>query len=352
MWRGARPGGHVSAWHADRVRGQGERLDRVRACGQLTPYEWVDKETGARFPHRARCGVWRLCRSCARARRRKLQGGVAAQRALALAVYRDRVRKHYAGREGRWGERLVTFTVPHSGDLAADVELLPRLWRAIEAPWRRHLRARGLRETQVYVRSIEVAHAGHAHLHVWMLGPYIERALLAVWWTEACAREGREVLARSVADVVREARDPRTREWLQRHVQGESVPWLVVDVRGGSGGAAAAYAAKVGVALYTVKGTEVQELAPVHAARVYEALEGVRVTQWARGWAPRKGRSDRWHMRRISLVSPTGRPLFFVSEVYGHATHCDGLLSSDHTGYGGTSEGTGPPSVGPPEKGT
>ena len=293
----------LGSWHFVRIVGQAQRFDRVRQCGTASNMEWHDEETGKTMPHAHRCGHWRVCRRCLKRRQKALGEGVQAQRALALAVYRDRLNKHYAGQEGRWSERLVTLTIPHSGDLGRDVKALPEAWRLVEAPWRRHLRARGLRESQVYVRAIEVASGGHAHLHVWVLGPYVEHAVLRSWWGAALEKLGYEVPRKAHAEVVADARDTRTGRWL-RGYKHAGVPWPVVDVRGGRGGAAQ-YAVKVcgAISRYATEGEDYSELAPVHASRVYEALEGVRVTQWARGWAPRRDRSARWRLRRIRVLA-------------------------------------------------
>lgn len=317
----ARSAGRHSSWHEQRIAGQRERVSRVALCGVETGMEWHDPDTGVTRPHRQMCGCWRLCATCARTRKSRLQSGVTAQRALALATYRDRLQRRYAGREGRWSERLLTVTLRHhddaSGvDLRRDVRALVDAWRAVEAPWRLHLRARGLREPQVYVRAVEVAQAKHAHMHVWLLGPYIEHVLLRAWWGLALRRvAGADVPMRPLVQALQEARDPRTERWLRacravRVVDGvECVPWPVLDVRGvRDTDDAVRYVAKSHAALYVVKGSDVRVLDPVHATRVYEALEGVRVSQWASGWAPKRGRSTRWHLRRARArgVSPTG----------------------------------------------
>lgn len=304
-------------WHADRMRGQAERFERVRQCGGETGLEWVCEETGERCVHRSACGCWRVCRRCLQARRKRLQTGVSGQRLVALATHEKRMRKHYAGREGRWSERLITFTVPHS-EVSLDAHALPKLWRALEAPWRRHLeKQRGMRvrvagpdgrkrlegPTQVWVRAIEIAPpregdptGGHAHLHVWVLGPYVEHALLRVWWGRALESLGYQVPHKDVAEVIREARDKRTAEWLG---DVSTVPWPVVDVRRATSEEVSRYAVKTGVVTYITKGEKCAErLEPAHAARVYQALEGVRVVQWARGWAPKKQASRRWFLRR------------------------------------------------------
>ena len=319
--RGAVPGvggeAQVRGWHRDRMRGLGERFERVSQCGADTAFEWVERADehgevlphgkGRRFPHRTACGQWRLCKRCVRRRRERLRDGVLAQRKLAMsdAHHRSKLGRYYAGPEGRWCERLITFTVRHQ-DLGSDVAVLPRAWRKVEAPLRRHLKMRGCEERPVFVRSIEVAGTDHAHLHVWQLGPFLDYTLLRAWWGAALESEGYSVDRRSYADAVAGAFDKRVAEWLLPYVDADgTVPWPVMDVRGSEGGKAALYVTKVAAtaALYTQKQGVYVDLEPVHAARVYEALEGVRVTQWARGWAPPRGRSWRWMLRRVSQVA-------------------------------------------------
>jgi len=59
------------------------------------------------------------------------------------------------------------------------------------------------------------------------------------------------------------------------------------------------YVGKVGLQNYVVKSDGVKEsLSPAHAATAYEALSGIRVVQWAMGWAP--GRGGGWRVRRAT----------------------------------------------------
>jgi hypothetical protein len=205
---------------------------------------------------------------------------------------------------------MLTFTIPHDAgsDLGRDVGVIPAAWRRLEVPWRRHLKARGAELPQVYVRAIEVAGAGHAHLHVWSVGPYIEYSLLRAWWGAALEHEGYKVPRKKLSEVLARARDPRTEEWLSGYVDDDDcIPWPIVDAETAkaTAGGAARYVVKVGgaAALYVSKQEGFRDLEPVQAARVYEALEGVRAVQWAKGWAPVRNRSNRWALRRISQVA-------------------------------------------------
>lgn len=358
--RGTVPGvdgeAQVRGWHRDRMRGLGERFERVAQCGADTAFEWVERADehgevlphgkGRRFPHRTACGQWRLCKRCVKRRRELLRDGVLTQRKLAMSAahHGSKMGRHYAGPEGRWCERLVTFTVRHR-DLGSDVAVLPKAWRKVEAPLRRHLKQRGCVDSPVFVRSIEVAGTDHAHLHVWQLGPYLEYSVLRAWWGAALESEGYDVPRRALSEVLAGARDKRTAEWLAPYVDGAgTVPWPVMDVRASQGGKAALYVTKVAAAaaLYTQKQGVYVDLEPVHAARVYEALEGVRVTQWARGWAPPKNRSYRWCLRRISQVASadSARGGAAVPMVQNGR---DGGKSSDSVTLGPFLKGAGPP---------
>lgn len=292
--------GGVSKWHADREKGQAERAERIRACGRVE-FEAV-ADDGTRVPIESRCGCWRLCQRCAEHRRYRLRSGIAQQRERALAVTERTRRKFYAGPEGRWAEKLLTFTVPHGESPAHDVDTLraawPMLWRKVL----KHLRNRCVKKkvSVPWMRAMEVAPGetgGHAHLHVWLVAPYLEVVVLRAWWGEILETLGRKVPRRPKAEALSQARDARTAEWLG---EGETVAWPVVDLRRGDHEATGKYVTKVGVAMYVTKGLTVQRVTPVHMAAIYESLEGARVVVWAKGWAPKKEPSRRkWRLVRI-----------------------------------------------------
>lgn len=86
---------------------------------------------------------------------------------------------------------MLTLTVPHC-DPVMDAEVLAKTWRRFIAGLRRYLRKyRGYSKTQlrrcVYVRVLELtpgtADDGHAHLHIWIVAPYIDKRVIAgLWW--------------------------------------------------------------------------------------------------------------------------------------------------------------------------
>lgn len=308
-----RYGGMRSLWHWQRYLGQCERFERVRNCGDVRMMlEAFSKQTGELLttrPFETKCGNWRVCADCLAGRKFRLKRGVLDVRERALRRYRWQLRPMYRGAEGRWSERLWTLTVPHSGCPGDDARMLASAWREFSRRLRAHLeidRKMSVRDAGAWVRSLEVTPSdrGHAHLHVWWVGPFVDHVWARVTWGRVLESLGARCPHRAWSDVMvdgwvddngnkRGLRDTRVRTWCRtrRGVHGrqpESVPWPHVHIRevAGSSGAAE-YATKVGVALYVVKSTGVEHMHPLHAAAVYQALEGSRCVQWARGWAPK-----------------------------------------------------------------
>ncbi len=98
-------------WHAGRARGQGDRFERVAACGEgkarATCHACGDEHD---LP--VRCDVWRVCVSC-RAKaaiERRARFGRGRVRALRVAHRTGRLSRF---RRGRWTEKHMTLTVPH-----------------------------------------------------------------------------------------------------------------------------------------------------------------------------------------------------------------------------------------------
>lgn len=324
------PSGHayLSHWHAVRAEGQAKRFEKVRECGRVTrKLEGYDPVLGGDpvkvLDFEQHCGNWRVCQRCARRRRARLSHGILEQRARALATFESRMRRSWRGPEGRWTEKLITLTVPHSGDAGADAKLLRRAWAEMQRRLLTHLKKdRGCEAKPAWVRAVEVAPSddgGHAHLHLWWVGPFLDNVWLRGTWGRVlesmgvdCPRlEWDEAMKgwRGKDGRWRGMHDQRSRTWLRtrRGAHGRqtaSVPWPHVDMRAaGDGEAAAEYATKVGVCLYVVKSDGVRRMHPVHAASVYAALEGVRAVQWARGWAPRRPPSELyWVLRRLTTA--------------------------------------------------
>lgn len=298
---------YISKWHQQRIDGQAERFERVAACGTYEYALDVTDEHGnvTTRPLRKKCDCWRVCPRCMNKRKWKLSEGMKSARARALQIHRSQLHKRYRGKEGKWSEKLITFTVPHGeGGPAADARVLVGAWQKLLRRIRRHLVQRGAYEvrgarakrTAVSVpwnRALEVATSNgeHAHMHVWWLGPFLDVSLLSLWWGELLTGAGVAHVQRVPTTVLLgRGKDARLAGWAGNPEPDELLPCGIVDIRtdkGGDGGLAA-YAQKVGISLYVTKGTETSALEPAHAASIYEVFEGTRAVQWARGWAPPK----------------------------------------------------------------
>jgi hypothetical protein len=305
--RGAKPtvdGTVMSAWHAARARGVAERFARIGKCGELLGV--AENDEGRSVPVEYRCGDWRACPRCKKHRKHKLKLMADDIRELALKVLRPEMGRYYGGGEGRWSEKMLTLTVPHSGDVRVDARRGRRAWvlfvQRLREHWRSH---RGLgkeRGNTPWAAGIEIARAEHWHKHCWMVAPFVDVALLRVWWGRALLEAGvpPELMPfRRWGDVRGRVRDEaRVRGWLGIRSDDDLVPWPVVDLRGGN---LADYAVKIGLVDYALKADGVP--ASVHPAQValaYEALDGTRVTQCARGWRSKDGRKSIWRLRRYT----------------------------------------------------
>lgn len=344
-----------SHWHRVREKGQGERFDRVRRCGRAERMlVGVHKLTGAetqRRPFRELCGCWRACESCLRRRKTRLAVDVDKTRTQALKARARRFAPTYRGAEGRWMERLITLTVPHGEGPGPDARVLVKAWREFSRRLMAHLRIdRGCdltpdarpdgkkRSALVSVRALEIAPGatgGHAHMHVWWVGPYVDNVWARVTWGRVLEQLGVTCPQRDWNAVMHlpprggcEAkdayygrkddddsnpglRDQRVRTWCRTRrgklgAEVATLPWPHVDLRVARDEGGAAYATKVGVHFYVTKGSDTARLNPIHAASVYEALEGARAVQWGMGWAPEREPSE-FEWRRVPMTDAERR---------------------------------------------
>lgn len=299
----------TAEWHRQRERGQAERFERIAACGAV---QWVQErhspEGTTSRPVETSCGCWRACERCLEKRRFRLRRDIEAQRDLAMkVVHKHRLAKWYGrGAEGRWSEKMFTLTVPHGESVEADARLLTTVWASFSELLATHLRQdRGMPKgvSPVWVRTLEVTpgegeSGGHAHLHVWFFGPFVDVVWMHVQWGRLLEKLGREVPRKPWAEAMAGAVDKRAAQWCRtrRGVHGretDDVPWSIVYLEAERGDAALSkYTTKVGARLYryVVKGgkREMQRVTPFRAAAVYRGLESARAVQWSRGWAPKR----------------------------------------------------------------
>jgi hypothetical protein len=176
-----------------RARGQRERIERVETCGQETYVRACPCCGGTDGSvHPVLCANWKICGRCLLHRqgqkRAKSQGAIEYQR----QVYERQRERPFR----KFRERLITFTVPHSGSVAADIAHLHktqvRFGPVMRAWLAEHRHEKRLPSAYLpFIRSVEVASIrgaelealeGHAHQHVWTLGPFIAHQVLRVLW--------------------------------------------------------------------------------------------------------------------------------------------------------------------------
>jgi hypothetical protein len=168
-------------------------------------------------------------------------------------------------RGGRYGERLVTLTIPHHlGDsVRGRIELVLMAWKFFLKSLNAWARGKGigLEFVRVLEWTLGSDGLGHPHLHVWIFSPYLEQAFLSAWWRAALERAGLQL--------------------------GEQEELLAVDVRPGRKGDGMAQE----LIKYLCKdiGSDGRYVDPVIFAEVYAALDGRRAVQGSRGFL---GRGD------------------------------------------------------------
>lgn len=291
--RGAKPCADGSVvlnpWHGARAKSLAERGQRWRRCGELL---FMAEGPGGRVvPVEYRCGDWRACPRCRSRRRYTARRDARKVRDLAVRLYRAEMSRYYTGEEKRHSEKLLTLTVPHSGDVNNDVALMRRAMPRFMRGLTDHVNALVGRPRKYgnlsafpWYRVYEVAATNelHVHAHLWMLAPYLDHVTLRVMWGRALLREGLP---------------PELMPYQEWGTDGHVLPWPVLDIRSAKG---VDYAAKVGLTDYVAKNDGVKRaLAPAHFAAAYEALSDLRVAQWAMGWCPREGAAG-WLIRRAS----------------------------------------------------
>lgn len=314
------------AWYQARARGQRQRFDVVHACGDNEVVIRCEDcgHSGRRAT--AFCDQWRLCLGCRSRRgieyRKRFRDG----RVRALARLAHLMRRGAKG--GEWTEKFLTLTLPHSGDVVRDLKVLPTAWRWFWKRLREHLEHdRGVCAANIrklaYVRVIEVTAGtrsdGHAHLHVYLICPYLHHEVVGMLWGRAIAREGYKTTSKAISEVLGEEMPEWRRTQLCRflvtrrggrlldsvpnpvdHIQtcygdieNELVKYLVKDAVKGPGGETHL----VDVDFY---------------AKAYEGMEGLQTVRTSSGfWVKRQSKACRCEKcgsealsRRIEKAKP------------------------------------------------
>lgn len=319
------PNGSVSAydWHRTRADGQRKKFETVRACGSETMLHRCSACALQGPKLLLTCGNHRLCLSCRAARVDKFQKRFAAGQKVHLQkVWNDprKLQLNQQGPGGRlryggvWREKFMTLTVPHSGRVRDDVRELqrawPRFWRLVRAHIDKDILQfespsdrEALAKLVAFCRVIEVTPGddwkGHAHLHLWLVSPFIHHAVIAHFWGEALSQPYKNMLTqaeciRSVDEIV-EALPAERRRYAdqlrecfvtRRGKDGKPLThaWApVIDLRKVASGDMARELCKYLIKDGTRKDGQLEFIDPKLFAMIYAALEGSRAISTTRG---------------------------------------------------------------------
>ena len=213
----------TAAWHRSRAGGQRRRFEIVDECGTNEVVVRCE-DCGHRGKRTtAFCDQWGLCLGCRSRRGREYRKRFRDGRKRALHAREHLMRRGANG--GEWTEKFLTLTLPHSGDVVQDLKVLPKAWRWFWNRLREHLeKDRGVLPANigkvVYVRVIEVTAGtkddGHAHLHVYLICPYLHHEVVGLIWARAIAVHGYKTGTRPLAEVLDEDMTEWRRDQLRR----------------------------------------------------------------------------------------------------------------------------------------
>jgi hypothetical protein len=305
-------------WHLRRARGYLHRFERVADCQKEVTIEIQCEHCGRATRQGQRCRMGLVCVGC--------RGKIAHEKRAAFCKNR-RAAKHLCAqaglfykrrRGGRWSEKLLTCTVPHFPELGV-TERIAMLFKAKDyfaRDWNRYLKqhedvgrykdrqgnllARWYRSTEWTMgedwteerggSGLETDAKGHAHFHLWYLGPYLPGArkeddkrinVVRNLWRNAlrlAAQDFPELAARITPRRYR--KKPKTEPWEWREIDG--LDSVIVDVRSCSAGKDAAGE----IIKYIVKDVvkDGRTLPASTWAKVYEGFDAKRTTQASRGF--------------------------------------------------------------------
>jgi hypothetical protein len=263
-------------WHRARARGMREHVERVEECGTTKEIHTACPSCGAEHVEPGGCGSRLLCSTCRGKKNAQARRVFLAARDVALD------RAHAAGVDdrGRHGgaftEKFLTLTLPHLAEhgITERIALAFGAWTYFLRRFNDWLRAERDAEHVAWFRRFEWTQCdgakstcrcgkGHPHFHIWFFGPFLparpqDGLELQRWWCEALDAAARDlgIVAPNLApdevsiDVQGDVRD----------VERELVKYLVKEIADG------------------------EYVAPERYARVWEALDGRRVTQASNGF--------------------------------------------------------------------
>lgn len=210
----------VSRWHASRAQNKRELFDRVARCGETDGAKVTlvcRGGCGENVTIDVGCGSHWFCPDCrARTATRFRLDFERKRLGLITIAARAGLTRRAQPKGQRWGERLVTLTLPHEGTPRERIRVLKetwsRFWRVLQDDLRPRLQAasgitladvpRGfparvegeelaLADVLSYVRVLEWTPGadglGHPHLHVWLFSRFIEQSTIRALWEDAYA---------------------------------------------------------------------------------------------------------------------------------------------------------------------
>jgi hypothetical protein len=211
-------------WHYARAKGEIERFDRVKKCGDTDVVRSHCHDCGCVHERPTTCGASLVCVPCRNRVIKRFRLRFLRARNVALEAAGSKLR----GR-GAWTDKLLTFTAPHVGTVDERIEWVRRAWLLFRRWWSDHIphyrtksRDRGFlwdcrcrwhlvgkpcehdgpcEETGwrralrhecgpvAWTRVIEWTQGsdglGHPHIHVWALCPWMPRAEVTGAWHRA-----------------------------------------------------------------------------------------------------------------------------------------------------------------------
>lgn len=138
-----------SRWHLSRAEGRRELFERVERCGTDDAHQITLVCKGCRTPLSIEvgCGSHWFCPSCRARTANKFRADFERKRlGLVTAATRAGLTRRRQKKSERWGERLLTVTLPHEGDPGERVRTLRatwgRFWRTLREELRPELQKR------------------------------------------------------------------------------------------------------------------------------------------------------------------------------------------------------------------
>jgi hypothetical protein len=242
-------------WHSSRARTKRELFERVEQCGseEGTHITLKCRDCPNSIALEVGCGSDWFCPACRKRKAQKFRLDFERKRlGLVTAAARAGLTRRNQRKGARWGERLLTLTLPHEGQPRERIATLratwARFWRVLQDELRPHLtgecgltlndlppRPEGfpasrpleltfndlLSYLHVFEWTPGADGLGHPHLHVWLFSKRLDRDRLQELWEESYAhvkKQPRRALAlvdirAAGGDVAQELVKYLTKDW-------------------------------------------------------------------------------------------------------------------------------------------